>query len=232
MKPLKTIIDEVKIDIKAFSDDQRIVNLDEYIQEKADDIRATLIRAELTNSGSLDPKYYGNPVCCVEIECVQQSCEIHGVDIYSGTVLWKTNNLPALIGGVGDKDIIYLGSDNLQSSFKRVSLSGFANSDGDIWNSNNPMYFISGNIAYFKNLPTSGSKFICAIGLWQKPTSVCSYNLATDIYPVPSDYKLKILLKQDILKSWGFNLEDNKPNAKDESSVVQSSQNQAENAET
>ena len=46
MRPLKQIIDEVKIDLKQFTNDDRINYLDKYLQEKADDIRATLIRSE------------------------------------------------------------------------------------------------------------------------------------------------------------------------------------------
>jgi hypothetical protein len=135
---------------------------------------------------------------------MQQGCIINGATLPSGTVLWRTNNMPNLIEGVGDKDIQYLGLDNYSKNFKRVNLSSFINSKGDIWNQNDVLYYITGNTAYFKNLPTSGAKFICVMGLWERPTSLCNYNLMTDIYPVPSLYKLKVLLRMDILKSWGY----------------------------
>lgn len=214
MKPLKYIIDAVKIDLKQYTDDDRISYLDDYLIEKADDIRATLIRAEYVTDGRLDEKYYQS-TCCIEVECLNQGCVINGTTIPSGTVIWKAD-LPSLISGVGYYDLKYLGLDDYQTPFKRVSLTSFTNSGGDIWNQKDVYFHITGNTAYFKNLPTSGIKFICGIGLWAKPTSLCNYKLATDIYPVPSTNKLQVLMRMDVLKSWGYVLGDTKHTGKDE----------------
>lgn len=213
MRPLKQIIDEVKIDLKQFTNDDRINYLDKYLQEKADDIRATLIRSELTSTGRLDDKYYQS-ACCITVECLQQGCVINGTMIPSGTVLWKAE-LPALIEGIGEADLKYLGLDDYEHDFKRVGLTSFANSSGDIFNASSPMYHIIGNTAYFKNLPTAGIGYICALGLWSKPTTVCNYNLMTDIYPVPSVNKLKMLLRIEVLRSWGYVTADKVPTGED-----------------
>jgi hypothetical protein len=213
MRPLKQIIDEVKIDLKQFTNDDRINYLDKYLQDKSDDIRATLIRSEIATTGRVDEKYYMS-VCCIEVECLQQGCVINGVLIPSGTVIWKAD-LPDLIEGIGEADLKYLGLDDYQHDFKRVGLSSFANSSGDIFNDSSIMYHIFGNTAYFKNLPTSGIKFLCALGLWSKPTSVCNYNYMTDIYPVPSVNKLKMLLRMEVLRSWGYVTEKKAPTGED-----------------
>lgn len=214
MRPLKQIVDEIKIDLKQFTDDDRINYLDKLLQDKVNDVRATLIRSEFTTERRIDDKYY-QPNCCTEITCVQQACTINGVSVPSGTVIWQTDGMENLIEGVGNNDIKYVGLDNYSCNFKRVSLSAFINSSGDIWN-NDVLYHVMGNTLYFKNLPSSGIKFVCVTGLWERPTSICNYNLMEDIYPVPSLYKLKILVRNDILKSWGYINEEKVPTGEDQ----------------
>lgn len=216
MRPLKLLIDEIKIDLKQFTDDDRINYLDEYLQDKADDIRAALITSEYNTTGRLDDKYYQN-ACCIEVECLKQGCEIDGHCMPSGTVIWKTKNLPYLIEGLSSySDLRYLGTDDYQHNFKRVSLTSFMNSDGDIFNKHDVYYYMVGNTAYFKNLPTSGVHFLCAIGLWSKPTAVCKYDMMKDIYPIPSLYKFKVMMRMDILKSWGYVTTDKVPTGEDD----------------
>ena len=203
MLSLKKIIDEIKIDLKDFKGSDRINYLDKLLQAKTNAIRATLIGSEFKTKGKVNDAYY-LPTCCIEITCQTQGCIVDGVIVPSGIVLWQTNNMPNLIEEVGDLNIKYIGLDNYSKPFKRVSLSSFINSDGDIWNKHDVLYYIMGNTAYFKNLPSAGIKFICVSGLWEAPTSICNYNLMTDVYPVPSVDKLKIMLRMSIMKSWGW----------------------------
>ena len=229
MKPLKQIIDELKIDIKAYTDDNRINYLDDYVQDKADDIRATLIRQDIDNRKGYASLDFYQPNCCLDVECIKQGCTIDGVVIPSGTVIWKID-MPALIEDVREYDLKYLGTDDYDHPFTRLNLSGFRNIAGVIWYKNNVYFVKIGGTVWLKNLPTSGIAKVCAIGIWQQPTKLCDYNYATSMYPVPSDYQLKVLLKRDILTSWGYIYEDKQNNNKDDSIIppaaVKANQNQ------
>ena len=215
MKSLKAIVDEVKIDLKQFTDDNRINYLEEYIEAKADDLRATLIRQDIDNRKGYAAMEFYTPTCCLDVTCVKQGCIIDGVNIPSGVTLWQVA-LPPLIEDVREYNIKYLGQDSFDKPFKLLSLSGFQNVIGDIWNKKTTYACMIGNIAYLKNMPSMGLNKVCCIGLWQSPTQLCDYNYATTMYPVPSDYQLKVLLKRDILSSWGYIYEDKQNNLKDD----------------
>ena len=133
MKPLKAIIDEVKIDLKQFTDDNRINYLEEYIEAKADDIRATLIRQDIDSRKGYASLDFYQAIDCIEVHCEEKGCKVDDVCIPSGTVIWVAE-LPPLIEDVREYDLKYLGLDNLNTPFTRVNLSGFQNIMGDIWN--------------------------------------------------------------------------------------------------
>jgi hypothetical protein len=218
MKPLKQIIDEVKIDLKQFTDDNRINFLEEYIESKADDIRATLIRQDIDNRKGYASLDFYQHVCCLEVKCHERGCKIDDVFIPSGTIIWEVE-LPPLIEDIREYDLKYFGTDNFENPFTRLNLSGFRSVEGDKWNKKNTYFVKIGNVAWIKNLPSSGSARVCAMGIWQQPTKLCSYSYEKSMYPVPSDYQLKILLKRDILTSWGYIYEDKHNNNQDNSII-------------
>jgi len=200
------IVESVKEKYTNFNirDDLRVP--DELIRDKVHDWRATLIRDEFRSTNIIDQNYY-QKTCCIEITCEAQSCTIGNYTVPSGTVIWSVE-LPALVTGVGWKDILYLGPDNMLTNFDRYSLSGLAGLQGNIWTGNEPAYTTIGNIAYFLNLPTSGSRFLCLVALVNNPTVVCDYDLDADIYPTPSDTKLEMLVLKDLLSVAGIRLDE------------------------
>lgn len=178
------------------TDDHKID--EEWVSDKIDDVRATLIKG-LKN---IHDDFY-QLVCCIEIECEKPACDINGVSIPSGDVLWKAE-LPSLIPLEKGNNIKYFGPPNLKSNFTQVSPSAFQTLEAREFTSDKTFYMILNGIAYFKNLPTSGIKYVCLAGLLLNPETACNYELQNSNYPVPSGLKLEILVKQDILSTYNI----------------------------
>lgn len=198
-KSIIRIISAVKEELSQYklSDDFPIDP--EYLIDKANDVRATLIRDEFRN-GNVNGKFYMK-ICCLDIICEKEGCTINGKFYNSGSLLW-TMKLPALVSGIGWFDISYLGSDGFEDNFKRYNLQGWMNLEGNIMTGTKPAYTIVGDTAYFKNLPTQGIAKVCMVGVPYNPVSICNYKKDTDEYPVPSDTTLQMLMKKDILSTY------------------------------
>jgi hypothetical protein len=198
-KSIKKIIESVREELGQYklSDDFPIE--DEYLLDKANDCRASLIR-DVFKSGVIDDNFYQEE-CCLEVNCVDAGCTINGTFIPSGNVLWYVD-LPALVTDVAWYDVKYFGTVGFTNDFSRKNFFGWLHPEGNIWTANKPMFTIIGNRAYIKNLPTPGLRYLCMIGLFYNPTDICDYDLETDEYPVPSDITLQLLMKKDILSTW------------------------------
>ena len=197
-KPLKNIIESVKEELAQYklSDDFPIER--EYLVDKANDCRAALIRDAYT-AGKIEGGYY-QQMCCIEVLCADVGCEINGVTIPSGQVVWYAD-LPALVQDIGELNIKYFGLMGFVGNFIRRSWENWLNIEGNVWTSTKPSYTLIGSRAYFKNLPTTGLKFLCLVAILYNPVDSCNYDENTE-YPVPSDLTLQTLMCKDILSKW------------------------------
>jgi len=198
-KSLIRIVESVKEELSHYKLTDDFPITDEYLADKADDVRASLIREAYKNK-KIDEKYY-QQMCCIEIECAKPGCDVNGVNIPMDYVVWYAD-LPTLVQDIGWDDIKYFGLMGFIQDFDRKSMGNWINIEGNVWTGLKPAYTIIGNRAYFKNLPTSGITFLCLVAILYKPTTACNYQV-DDEYPVPSDMTLQMLMKKDIL-STGF----------------------------
>jgi len=204
-KPLRNIVESIKEELSRYKITDDFAIDDEYLKDKVNDVRASLIR-EAYRSGMIDEKYY-QQMCCLEVECSEVGCEISGVTIPSGIKVWYTD-LPTLVQDIADKDIKYFGLMGLTSKWSRISMESFLNLEGNIWSSTSTVYTMVGNRIYIKNLPTTGVKFVCLVGILYNPVESCDFDINDD-YPVPSDLTLQMLVKKDIMSTGFIALPDN-----------------------
>lgn len=193
------IIDSIIEGLSAYNvTDDSIFDRD-LIGYKVDVMRDTFIRNDYP---VIDDKYY-QKVCCIEVECQKQGCDVPGIGfVESGDTLWIAE-LPTLITDIGWKDIKYLGSPDLMNEYYRKTLGGWQSLTGLLYPSPDDVnYTIIGNHAYFLNI-ASGTRYVCLVGLISKPSNACSYN-ENDDYPVPDVMKLEIAVKRDILSTYGI----------------------------
>lgn len=198
---LKEIISMVQEELANFhlTDDFEIHP--KYLVELANTMRASLIKEEIREKG-INSMYYQR-VCCLEVECHRMGCTIDGVFVPSSSVIWEVK-LPPLVQEAGDKAILYIGTDEFKQGWAPLSFAAWMSIEGNQWTSLMASYTRIGESVWIKNAPTSDLKYICAIVLMLNPTDACDWNDETTQYPVPDVYKLKILMKKDILSTYGL----------------------------
>lgn len=203
MKSLKEHAESIMIDLREITDDSYLVGKEEYLYSKIEGIRETLIREEVKEHKSVDPAYY-KAVDCIELTCAGTSCVVNGVTVSDKKKLWRASISP-LITKIGIDPISYAGNSDISSKgFSKKSFSGFLNSEGNIHTGNEIFYTRIGQELIFKNIPDSclgRQQFLTVIALWSSVRSLCGYD-EDDPFPVPSEYKLHMLVKEDLFKSW------------------------------
>jgi hypothetical protein len=221
-KSLSRIYDSITEELSKYhlTDDFPIPEM--YIIDKIHDFRASLIR-DAWKSKMLLTGYYQTQ-CCLQIECVEETCTINGIVVSPG-IMYKIK-LPQLVQDIGWDDILYLGNANFKKGWTRKNIDGFFNMEGNVYTSNNPVYTTIANDAFVKNFPTQGIQFLCATLLLYNPTTACNWEANTE-YPVPSDIKLQMLVCQDILSKWNIN--PDKQNNADSSDTNPIQQKQSQN---
>lgn len=167
----------------------------EFLIDKINDIRATLIRDEY-NNGTIDEKYY-QKLCCLDITCEENGCTIGGEFITTGSSI-SIVELPPLITDVDWNEIIFLGSPEFQK-YHRKTLDAWISNEGNPFTNGMPIYTVVGNQVYLRNKITQGMKKVCGVFLLSNPVDACDYDKDVDNYPIPSEYKLELLVLKDLL---------------------------------
>lgn len=193
MATLKEIAYSILESIKGYhiTDDNEIPL--EWIVKKINDINAILIDEDFKQGKSLES--YMQKLCCIEVLCERTECE----GIPSGDVIFYSE-IPRLNTKIGNKNISYLGLSDMSTSFRRVSYTGFEIGNALSY-ATRPIYTVLNDKIYYKNLPTTGIKYLCLVGILNDPTTACNWDNDNQ-YPSPDVYKLELLVKQDILSTY------------------------------
>jgi len=138
---LKTIVYSILEAVYAYKLTDDIDISEEYVKKKVNDVNVRLIEEASKQGENLD-NYY-QKICCVEVKCEQTSCEINGVQMPSGDVVWYAD-IPALNSKIGYKNIIYLGDASMDNGWKRTSFTGFMSKGILDW-TKGPLYTVVGN---------------------------------------------------------------------------------------
>lgn len=189
------------MDLQVFSDDDKLADADEFIADKIHSIRESLIREEYDQRRYVDDKYYQFSNC-IEVVCVKNTCVLGGITITTPFTLW-TATVGKLMSGIAFNDIKYLGTGDFSNPFQRLPFESFALHEGSgIWTSDMPSYTLVGETALFKNVDPK-TRLLFGVLLMSNPIDACSYSVE-QAYPVPSEYKLELLVKKDLLQTWNI----------------------------
>lgn len=200
---------------KVPSDDTRLEDL--FILHQMNIIREVLIKDSILNN-VIEEGFY-QLKCCIPIECDRIIC--NGLD--SGEKVFFAL-LPKLIEGVGWNNITYFGNvefakhrRGLHNKWDRYNFSGFLAIEYQEWIGNRPGYTVIGgykagsteidsNIAMLKNMPNTGGRSLCVLGLFANPEEgLCDEETVYDIdYPIGSlGYKMELNVIKQILSTEG-----------------------------
>ena len=192
-----SILDQVKG--QAPTDD--VLLEESWIIAQMNQMRALLIKSEYERIKGLSDEFYQS-VCCLEVKCREIECGGYG----SGDKQFYVE-LPEMPGGIMWADIKYLGLTDFKTGFERLSLTGWQNRDGNYYSYNMPGYMImtdptdsNKQNAILTMSPTSGLKYLCAIGVFKNASGLCDAVLQDEIFPIP-DYlvhQLELLVIKQI----------------------------------
>lgn len=197
------------------SDDTRIEP--SFVLYKANSVRALIIKEDIVSGRSLSESYF-QMKCCLEVKCDEVMC----AGISSNSIVYYVE-LPKLIEGIGWKNITYFGTvefpkyrKGLSANFDRYNFKGFLGLEFQEWAGKRPSYTVLGGyqdgdltvdgmLAYIKNLPTSGLKYICVNGIWANPEEgICdSDDFMAMEYPFPEHHihRLELIVIQQLLST-------------------------------
>ena len=215
MKSLREIGYSIINPVSGFmtSDDQRIDP--EWVYDKIWDVYAKLRVKYRKENGHLEPADYAQ-TCCLEVKCRHQKCDSDEepppnktndpsppLQVESETLQYYVE-LPDIDWYGVEDPIVFFGSDGLKERYSYKSINGFENSDYETYISGKPIYTVVGNEAWLKNLPTSSQTKVCIVAVLASPGNKCNPD---DIFPAPRAFifELELLVKRDILSSWGIN---------------------------
>jgi len=203
-KTINKIIYSIREKLEEFSitDDSKITP--DFIKEKIFDVRSLLIKEIRQNKKGIPDAFY-QKICCLEVKCATIECEVG----YPFPEAEYYIELPSMEALSDQSEIKYLGKPNFKLPWTRVNVSGFLSTEGNIYTANEPRYTIVGSIAWIKNLPTTGTTYVCLIGLLDEPYTSCDWNDAS-ILPIPRSmiYKLELLIVKEVFEVLGRRIPD------------------------
>jgi len=112
--------------------------------------------------------------------------------VFEDDDIYYSAELPPLMKSIGWRNIQFLGVFGFVKKIDRVSLDEFIYAEDK-----DPMFTTIGDVAIFRNLPLLSQRLVGSL-LLEDPTDACDWTDDND-FPCPSDLKLKMLVKKDIL---------------------------------
>lgn len=196
----RLIVEQLIIELSSTVPMKKLQALKEYFADQCDVMRLTTLREQLRDIGFIDQLYYQQVPCDDSlITCHQRQCTIDGITFTADTDIFEVQ-MPNLVTGVYNKNIKSVSDSFGNTSFTRVSYNDFINFTSQ-YTKPGPIYTVIGmNKMFLRNLPTAGMKFLSVWALLASPKTACNWK-NTDYYPVPSIYKLKLLVKKDFLST-------------------------------
>lgn len=192
------IIDSLIQEVSKFkmSDDHALFEAREWLGDKIDSYRATIIKKMSLEKANLSSCY--QVVSCINVECLGFSCVIDGIPITSKSELWKAD-LPEMLDV--PNALKYFGYANLKRPYHSGTLASLS-STFNRWNKKRYSYVKIGSSLYFTN--DAAVQSFLLIGIMASPSLVCDFNEETP-YPLPKEYQesLLLLIKKDLYQMLG-----------------------------
>jgi len=197
------IIDSLIQEVSKFkmTDDHALFNAREWLGDKLDGYRATVIKKIAQEKQLLESCY--QLIECLTPECVVNECVIEGLTISADSGLWKVK-IPELLDI--DRAIKYFGLASLQVPYQKIDFSGLVSKD-DRWGRKVRKYARIGNELYYHKF--DGTRTLSLIAITASPSNVCGF-MDTKTYPLPkeSEMTLELLVKKDLYQMLGLPADD------------------------
>jgi len=223
-KSINNISDSVRLALHKYSDDIKLPK--SLVKDKIRDIRAAIIRDEIESRKSVSTGFY-QLVSCLKIEKRKTECVLHGA-VLSG---YKVN-VTGIFKGIRDP-VLFIGSHNLNQRYDILELVPFLSHGNSAHTSKIPVCTLIEEDVLFNTLPMTAGEYLTGLILFEDFDAACGFSDEDDI-PVPRTiiYKLEMLVKKDILASYGYlydPLNDNSEEQMKSKAQSQQPQTQREN---
>lgn len=197
----------------SITDDNALIRAEQFISDKIDGYRATVLRKYATD------KRNDLSDCYQKIDCLNRNklgieCTIEGVNIKADADLWEVE-IPELLSV--SKSIKYFGSFDLRHPYTQSSLSSLSSSF-DRWGRKITSFVRIGNKIYYHDC--DGTYQFTLIGIFATPSSVCGFK-DTNSYPLPKELEqqLELLVKKDLYQMLGIPIDILNDSADDYQSI-------------
>ncbi|MBN2617256.1 MAG: hypothetical protein JXR64_02965 [Spirochaetales bacterium] len=195
-------IDSIMQEVTRFSmtDDNAFAIAQEFINDKIDGYRATILTSYANQKQGMDSLY--QIVNCITPECLGVSCKVGDITLDASSEIWVAD-IPELLDIQGA--IKYFGAYDLSKAFTKTSLTAMARSENR-WGRHSNLYARVGNKFYFKDNDAT-IKFTL-IGIFSNPSDVCGFK-DNDPYPLPKalEQQLELLVKKDLFTMFSIPLD-------------------------
>lgn len=194
VKTLNDIVDSVEYSLSNYqlNGDFRVTK--EFIRDKVIDIRTAIVREIKNRNKSIPPAFYEERIFDVspgpDKKFMQEEIE-------------ATVTLSEIIHSLGFEAVMYFGVQGFKRKFDQHSIEGLLTLKHDEYTGLRPAFAVLGNKAYIKNMPTAGMKKVSVLAVWANP-------LEDKLFPMPRDYKIEVMVKKDILSSFGIRIDEQK----------------------
>lgn len=224
-KTLNQIIETLMEEISSFKLNDDFPIDPDMLKDTVVGINGSLMREEYDRLGYLSEQFY-MPYFCNQVECLGINCNINGVVIERKLPIYKVT-MEILQTGIGWSDVLYFGLSGMKKNFHRVSVGELATINDRTFTAGRPAYAKSGSDFWIVNLPSSGTRLLTSMVIYADPRKSPGWSDEKSIFPTPSNYKLEMLVKKDIIPSLGHSdLADNAQRALAQNQPVKNQDNE------
>lgn len=187
------IVDSLLQEVSKFKmvDDNGLALAREWLGDKIDSYRATVIKRAIEEKKNIDSCYQIIP--CLDVECVSYDCVIEGIEVKASTSLYKTK-IPELLDIEGV--IKFFGFHDMITPFTKNQFYELAQSQSR-WGRPVRKYSRIGNELFWINY--EGNRKMLLIAILANPLDACESD-STDVYPLGKEHEqtLELLVKKDL----------------------------------
>ena len=182
----------------SMTDDDALFTAREWIGDKLDGYRATVLRKYIADKRN-DLSGCYQKIDCLDAKCLGVECTIEGIELSLKSDLWEVK-IPELLS-VG-KAIKYFGPFDLQNPYSYVDLFALTNNESR-WGRPIKEFARIGDVLYYQNFDSTRKYTL--IGIFSNPSGVCGFD-DDKPYPLPKELEqqLELLVKKDLYQMLGI----------------------------
>jgi len=198
MAKFKELIWGVIEDLKGYNVTDDNLLSEDIIAAKMNNIRVTLLGQETM----LVESYYQH-YPCLEVKCEKDQCTYNGITVKGKKIYYV--DAPEIVGSLGRVAIKYLGDSEYKDRYSEVDITQFDKIGAMPYGTHKRYFARIGNRIFLNGLDLDVGKMLTLVAIFYDPRCVLDCFHGEDVeYPVPSEYKLQLMTKKDVLSSYGI----------------------------